>query len=132
MNLNSQIQTAHQIKADGSLGKVISNYPLPTIDSIPACFNSCEFFSTIDLRLGYYHIKLTKETGERTSFVTNKGKWIFHSLPFEINIGPSAFSYVEVKVLVQCTKFALNYLHDIIIFLTMWQKILQHLKEVLK
>ena len=32
--LSSQIQTAHQIKAEGSLGKEISNYPLPTIDSI--------------------------------------------------------------------------------------------------
>ena len=32
--LNSHIKTAHQIKADGTLGKVISNYPLPTINSI--------------------------------------------------------------------------------------------------
>ena len=37
--LNSHIQTACQIKADGSLGRVTSNYPLPTIDSILACFN---------------------------------------------------------------------------------------------
>ena len=48
----------------------------------------------IDLRLGYYHIHLTKEAAEKTAFVTDKGKWIFHSLPFGINIGPSAFSYV--------------------------------------
>ena len=37
----SHIQTACQIKAVGSLGKVISNYPLPTIDSILAHFNGC-------------------------------------------------------------------------------------------
>ena len=37
--LNNQIQTACQIKADGSLGKVISNYPLSTIDSILACIS---------------------------------------------------------------------------------------------
>ena len=47
--LNSRIQTACQIKADFSLGKVISNYPLPTIDSILACLNGCKFFSTRDL-----------------------------------------------------------------------------------
>ena len=86
--LNSCIQTAHQIKANGSLGKVISNYPLPTIDSILACFNGCKYFSTIDLRLGYYHIKLSEQSMEKTAFITNKGKWIFHSLPFGINIGP--------------------------------------------
>ena len=46
--LNSQIQTACQVKADGSLGKVITNYPLPTTDSILLHFNGCKFFSTID------------------------------------------------------------------------------------
>ena len=101
---------------DGSLGKVISNYPLPTIDSILACFNSCKFLSIIDLRSGYYHIRLMKEAAEKTVFVTDKGKWIFHSLPFGINIGASDFSYVLGKVLTQCTEFTLNYPNDIIIF----------------
>ena len=114
--LSTQIQTAHQIKADGSVGKVISNYPLFIIDSIPVCFNGCKFLSTIDLRSGYYHIHLTKEAAEKTAFVTDKCKWIFHSLPFGINIDPSAFSYVLGKVLTQCTEFALNFLDDIMIF----------------
>ena len=130
--LNSRIQTACQIKADGSLGKVISNYPLPTIDSILACLNGCKFFSTIDLRSSYYHIRLTKEAAEKAAFVTDKGKWIFHSLPFGMNIRPSAFSYVLGKVLASCTEFTLNNLDDIMIFLTTWQEHLQHLDEVLK
>ena len=130
--LNSRIQTAHQIKADGSLGKVKSNYPLPTIDSILECFNGCSFFSTIDLRSGYYHIRLTKEAVEKTAFVTDKGMWIFHSLPFGINIGPSTFSYVLGKVFAPCTEFTLNYLGDIMIFSTTWQEHLQHLEELFK
>ena len=97
--LNSCIQTAHQIKADDSLGKVISNYPLPTINGILAHFNGCKYFSIINLRSGYYHIKLSKEVAEKTAFITNKGKWIFYSLPFGINIIPSMFSYVLGKVL---------------------------------
>ena len=95
--LNSQVITAYQIKADGSLGKVISNYPLPTIDNLLAYFNGCKFFSTIDLRSGYYHIKLKKEAAKKTAFMTDKGKWIFHSLPFGINIRPSAFSFIFRK-----------------------------------
>ena len=128
--LNGQIQTAHQIKANASLVKVISNYPLPTIDSILVWFNGCKFFSMIDLRSGYYHICLTKEAAEKTAFVMDKGKWIFHSLPFVINIGPSAFTYVLSKVLDQCTEFVLNYLDDIMIFSKMWQGHLNHLEEV--
>ena len=113
--LNSCIQTACQIKANSSLGKVISNYPLVTIDSILAHFNGCKYFPTIDLRLGYYHIKLSKEVADKTAFVTNKGKLIFHSLPFDINIGP-VFSYVLENVLAQCMEFTLNYLNDIMVF----------------
>ena len=129
---NSQIQTAHQITANGILGKVISNYPLPTINGILAQFNGCNYFSMIDLRLGYYHICLTKEAAEMTAFVTDKGKWIFHSLPLGINIDPSAFFYVLGKVLAHCTEFALNYLDDIMIFSKMWQDHLNHLQKVFK
>ena len=53
--------TARQIKVDGSLGKAISNYPLPTIDNLLVRFNGCKFFSTLDQRSGYYHIWLTKD-----------------------------------------------------------------------
>ena len=130
--LNSHIQTAHQIKANGSLGKVISNYPLPTINSILAHFNSCKYFSTINLRLGYYHIKLSKEEVEKTTFITDKGKWFFHLLPFDINISLSAFSYVLGKVLVQCLEYALNYLDDIMVFSKTRESHFRHLKEVFK
>ena len=130
--LNGRIQTAHQIKADGSLGKVFFNYPLPTTNSILAHFNGCKYFSTIDSRLGYYHIKLSKEVTEKIAFITGKGKWIFHSLPFGINISPSAFSYIFGKVLAQCSEYALNFLDDIVVFSEVWDHHLRHLEEVFK
>ena len=81
---------------------------------------------------GYHHIWLTKEAAEKTAFVTDKGKWIFHSLLFGFNIGPSAFYYVLGKVLVPCTEFALNYLDDIMIFSSTWEEHLENLKAVFK
>ena len=92
--------TARQIKADGSLRKVISYYPPPTIDYLLARFNGCKFFSTTDMRSGYYHIHLTKEVPEKTAFVMDKSKWIFHAIPL-FNSCPSAFSYVLGKVIMQ-------------------------------
>ena len=130
--LNRCIKRACQTKADGSLGKVISNYPLPTINSILAHFNGCKYFSTIDLRSGYYHIKLSKDVAEKTVFITNRGKWIFYSLPFSINISPSTLSYVLRKVPVQCSEYALNYLSDIMFFSETWENHLRHLEEVFK
>ena len=87
---------------------------------------------TINLRLDYYHIKLSKEAVEKMALVTDKGKWVLNSLPFGINIGPSTFSYVLGKVLVQCSEYTLNYLDDIMVFLETWQSHLMHLEEVFK
>ena len=42
--LNNRILTARQIKADGKLGKVVANYPLPTIDNLLVHFKYCKYF----------------------------------------------------------------------------------------
>ena len=63
--LISRILTARQLKADGWLGKVVANYPLPTIGNLLAHFKDCQYFSTLDLCSRYYHIKQTLEAAER-------------------------------------------------------------------
>ena len=100
--LNNRILTARQIKADGKLGKVVANYPLPTIDNLLACFK--------DLGSRYYQINTRGIREDGFCVNIDTGKWKFHSLLFGINLGPSAFSYVLDKVLVSCHKFTLNYL----------------------
>ena len=84
------------------------------------------------MRSGYYHIWITKEVAEKTAFNMDKGKWTFHSLPFGINIGPSAFLYLLGKVFIACIEFTLNYLDDIMILLSTWEEHLEHLKAVFK
>ena len=121
-----------QIKSNGTLGKVVASYPLPTIDTLLARFKDCKYFSMLDLRSGYYHIKLTKKALAKTAFVPDKGKWQFHSLPFNINLGPSVFSYVLGTTLRHCKVFTLNYLDGIIIFSKSWEDHLEHLKQVFK
>ena len=59
--LNSQIKMTRQVKSNETSGKVVANYPLPTIDTLLARFKGCKYFSTLDLRSGYYNIRLTKE-----------------------------------------------------------------------
>ena len=36
LRLNNRILAARQIKADAKLGKIVANYPLPTIDNLLA------------------------------------------------------------------------------------------------
>ena len=74
--LNNRKQIVHESKEGGNFSKVISDYLLPTIGSILAHFNGCKFFSTTELRSGYYHMRLARESAVKTAFVTDRGKWI--------------------------------------------------------
>ena len=55
----------------------LSLYPLPQIDEMFAKLKGARFFSTIDLRSGYYHIGLMHESRAKSAFMVPMGKWEF-------------------------------------------------------
>ena len=94
----------------------MSLYLLPKIDEMFAKLNGAKCFSTIDLRSGYYHIGLTHESRAKSAFVVLMGKWEFKRTPFGLSQAPAYFQLLIDKVLMGCSKFAMGYLDDIIIF----------------
>ena len=81
-----------------------------------AKLNGSKFFSTIDLRNGYYHIGLTKGSRLKSAFVVSMGKFEFLRTPFGLSQVPTYFQLLIDNVLQGCSKFAMGYLDDIIIF----------------
>ena len=75
-----------------------------------------KIFSTIDLRSGYYHIGLTRESRAKSAFVMPMGKWQFKRTPFGLSQAPAYFQLLIDQVLMGCSGFAMGYLDDIIIF----------------
>ena len=59
---------------EGKSKGCLSLVPLPKIDEMYAKLKGAKFFSTIDLRSGYYHIALGKDSHAKTAFVTPFGK----------------------------------------------------------
>ena len=55
----------------------LSLYPLPKIDEMFTKLKGAKCFSTIDLRSGYYHITLTRESRAKSAIVVPMGKWEF-------------------------------------------------------
>ena len=108
----------------------MSLYPLPKIDQMFAKLKGATCFSTIDLRSGYYHIGSTRESRGKSAFVIPMGKWEFKRTPFRLSQAPAYFQLLIDKVLMGCSKFAMGYLDDIIIFSNNEEEHLQHIEEI--
>ena len=108
----------------------LSLYPLPKIDKMFTKLNGAKCFSTIDLRSGYFYIGLTCESRAKSAFVVPMGKWEFKRTPFRLSQAPAYFQLLIDKVLMGCSKFAMGYLDDIIIFSNNKIEHLWHIKEI--
>ena len=125
-----QQEVKHTDRGNGCL----SLYPLPKIDKMFAKLKGARFFffSTIDLRSGYYHIRLTRESRAKSAFLIPMGKWKFKRTPFGLSQAPAYFQLLIDKVLRGCSKFTMGYLDDIIIFSNNELEHLEHIEEIFK
>ena len=97
-----------------------------------AKLNGARIFSTIDLRSGYYHIGLTEGSRPKLAFVVPMGKFEFLRTPFDLLHMPAYFQLLIDNVLQGCSKFAMGYLDDIIIFSKTEEEHLEHLEKIFK
>ena len=116
-------------KADGGKG-CISLIPLPKIDELYAKLKGYKVFSSLDLRLGYYHIRLTDSAKPKSAFVLSSlGKYQFNRVPFGLVQAPAYFQKLINDVLKGCN-FTMDYLDDIIIYSRSEKEHLEHLEEI--
>ena len=120
-----------KVITEGKSKGCLSLIPLPKIDKMYAKLKGAKFFSTIDLRSGYYHIALGKDSRAKTAFVTLFGKYEFLQVPFGLAQAPAFFQHLMNKVLDNCP-FAMTYLDDIIIFSDTAEEHLAHIEEIFK
>ena len=115
-------------KADGRKG-CISLIPLPKIDELYAKLKGYKVFLSLDLRSGYYHIRLTDSAKLKSAFVLSSlGKYQFNRVPFGLAQAPAYFQKLINDVLKGCN-FAMGYLDDIIIYSRSEKEHLEHLLE---
>ena len=118
-----------EVLLEGMKRGQISLHPLPKIDEMYAKLKGAKDFSTIDLRSGYYHIALGKDSRTKTAFVMPFGKNKFLMLPFGLAQATAYFELLMNKVL-EGLNFVMTYLDDIIIFSNSEEEHLLHLEEV--
>ena len=130
--LNKGIITSRAPNRNGKIGKVILNYPIPTIESLLAQLEGCKYFSILDLRSGYHQIGLSEQSKPLTAFTMHSGKFQWNVLCFGIGIGAQTFSFVINKAIGHCSDFAANYLDDIMVFSRTAEDHMEHLEKIFK
>ena len=118
-----------QVITEGKSKGQIFIHPLPKIDEMYAKLKGAKVFSSIDLRRGYHHIALGKDSRAKTAFVTPFGKYKFLMVPFGLAQAPAYFQLLMNKVL-EGLSYAMTYLNDIIIFSKNEEDHFRHLEEV--
>ncbi|KAK8756781.1 hypothetical protein V5799_000517 [Amblyomma americanum] len=107
-------------------------YPLPRIDDALDCLHGAKFFSSIDLRSGYWQISVDDNDREKTAFVTPDGLYQFKVMPFGLCNAPATFERM-MDSLLRDFKWStcLCYLDDVVVFSPTFTTHLERLASIL-
>ena len=105
-------------------------FPLPEINDILSSLHEARYFCVIDLKSGYYQIRLAEASRPLTAFRTSKGCWEYISMPFGLSNSPSSMQRLMLNVtngIPNCHVF----LDDILVFGSTLKECELHLDRVL-
>jgi hypothetical protein len=109
-----------------------NKYLLPRIDDLFDQLKDAKYFSKIDLRSGYYQLKIRLSDIPKTAFVTRYGQYEFTVMPFGLTNAPAYFMNLMNKVFMeQLDKFVVVFIDDILIYSRSAEEHKEHLRVIL-
>ena len=109
------------------------SFPMPLVAETLDALSGTHYFTTLDLKSGYWQIELDPSAREKTAFVTHNGLYEFLVMPFGLTNSGASFQRLMEHILRGLEyRFALIYIDDIIIFSKSIEEHLTHLKEVFR
>ncbi|XP_070677834.1 uncharacterized protein [Malus domestica] len=110
-----------------------NRYPLPRIDDLFDQLKGACVFSKIDLRSGYYQLKIKEDDVPKTAFRTRYGHYEFLVMPFGLTNAPAAFMRLMNEVFQQyLDKFVIVFIDDILVYSKSQADHIRHLNLVLR
>ncbi len=106
-------------------------YPLPRIDDLFYQLSGAKVFSRIDLRSGYYQIRITEGDEEKTACHTRYGSYEFLVMPFGLTNAPATFCTLMNDIFWEWfDDFVVVYIDDILIYSGSLEEHAEHLRKV--
>ena len=107
-------------------------FPLPHIENVLESLRGAQYFSTLDLKSGYWQIGLAEHDRQKSAFSCLGETYQFRRMPFGLHNGPATFQRLMQKVLVDVLGTnAYCILDDIIIYSDSFENHVTHLDNTL-
>ncbi|KAE8715253.1 Detected protein of unknown function [Hibiscus syriacus] len=131
-----------QKKHDGSLRMCIdyqalnkltvkNKYPIPLIADLFDQLDGAMWFTKLDLRSGYYQVRIAEGDEPKTACVTRYGSYEYLVMPFGLTNAPATFCTLMNKVLQPfLDHFVVVYLDDIVVYSKTLEEHIEHLRRV--
>ena len=109
------------------------SYPLPCVDECLDLVAGSSWFSSLDLRSGYWQVPLAEEARPKTAFCTGKGLWQFKVLCFGLCNAHATFERLMERVLAGVTHTeCLVFLDDILAHDSSFDSAIAALRKVME
>src|SRR6185312_13490537 len=106
---------------------------LPRIDDLFDQLKGAKYFSKIDLRSGYFPLKIKESDIPKIAFATRYRQFEFTVMSFGLTNAPAYFMNLMNKVFMdELDKFVVVFIDDILIYFKSAQEHEQHLRVVLE
>ena len=106
-------------------------YPIPRVQDILDSLSGSKWFTTFDLKSGYWQTIIDKKSIEKTAFTTADGHFQFLRTPFGLKNAPAQFSRL-MQMTLGHLPFISIYLDDLTIHSSTFEEHLNHIATVIK
>ena len=112
---------------------VKNKYPILLIVSLFDQLGRARYFTKLDLRSGYYQVRIGERDEPKTTCVTRYDSYEFLVMPFSLTNAPTTFCTLMNKIShPYLDKLAVVYLDDIVIYSNTLKEHIEHLRKVFK
>jgi len=111
---------------------VKNKYPLPRIDELFNQLQGAKVFSKIDLRSGYYQLRIKPDDVPKMAFRSRYGHFEYFVMPFGLTNAPAAFMDLINRMFTPyLDRFVIVFIDDILVYFSNEGEHEEHLRIVL-